>query len=66
MTGARSLPTLVKAYLRRVSFTLSVTVIEAALAAFYPLLIGSAINDQLGDDYTGLIHLALLGSSRPS
>ena len=56
-----SLSSLAKAYPWRVSFTVGVAVIEAALASLYPLLIGIAINDLLEDDYTGLIQLATLG-----
>ena len=56
-----SLGSLAKAYPWRVSFTVGVAVIEAALAALYPLLIGMAINDLLEDNFDGLVNLAILG-----
>lgn len=56
-----SLSSLAKLYPWRVSFTVIVVVLESVLATLYPLLIGLAINDLIEDDYTGLIHLGLLG-----
>ncbi len=58
-----SLTSLTKRYPWRVSFTVSVVVVESALDTLYPLVIGLAINGLLEDSYSGLFWLSVLGIS---
>lgn len=56
-----SLGSLFHRYRLRVSVTLVLVIVEAALGVLYPLLIGLAIDDLLDERFDGLLWLGLVG-----
>ncbi len=61
-TQGVSVPALFFRFKWRISLTLSLVLIEAALTLFFPLAIGLAVNDLVDDSYAGIIILAGLTS----
>ena len=62
-THSLNITTLIKTFWREISLTWFLTIIETALLAFIPLLIGFAIDGLLNKDSTSLMHLAIAFAS---
>ena len=62
-TQSLNITTLVRTFWREISLTWLLTIIETALLALIPLLIGFAIDGLLNKDPTSLMHLAVAFAS---